>query len=272
METTIQVDSDNFEAEAIDKSRDRLVIVDFFATWCGPCQVLKPILEKLSREYNFILALVDIDKNPDLASRFGVEGVPDVRICDRGKMQPGFVGALPEPKLRELLAKYNLKSDLELGLEEAKNAIAAGNGKAAKQAFDRLFARFPDNPLVIMEAARFLIRANKLDKAQELLDSVGFEEREHFNKAQSYKALIDFRQAVDKPENTQLGRKYAHACRLALEENYEDSLKFFLEIVEADRKYNDDGARKAMTSIFAILGTQHPLTIKYQPELMMTLY
>lgn len=272
METGIEVNSSNFVAEAIEKSYDRLVLVDFFATWCGPCQILKPILEGLSREYDFLLVKVDIDKNPDLASRFDVEGVPDVRICRNGQMQPGFVGALSETQLRGLLARYDLKSDLESGIEEVKGAIAAGNAKAAKQVFDRLFARFPNNPLVTMEAARFLVRLNKLDKARELLDSVGFEDRDRFNQAQSLKALIGFKQVADKPDNTQLGRKYAYACRLALEENYEDALKFLLEIVETDRKYNDDGARKAMTSIFAILGTQHPLTNKYQPELMMTLY
>ncbi|MEM9542908.1 MAG: tetratricopeptide repeat protein [Cyanobacteria bacterium P01_E01_bin.42] len=272
METGIEVNSSNFEAEAIAKSYDRLVLVDFFATWCGPCQVLKPILEGLSQEYNFLLVKVDIDKNPDLASRFSVEGVPDVRICRDGEMQPGFVGVLPEPRLRELLAGYDLKSDLEVGITEVKRAIAAGNAKAAKEGFDRLFARFPDNPIAIVEAARFLVRLKKFDKAKALLDSVGFEDRDRFNQAQSLKALIDFKQAADKSDNTELGRKYAYACRLALEENYEDALKFLLEIVETDRKYNDDGARKAMTSIFAILGTQHALTTKYQPELMMTLY
>ncbi|MEA5471756.1 tetratricopeptide repeat protein [Spirulina sp. 06S082] len=272
METSIEVSSSNFAADVIAKSEDKLVVVDFFATWCGPCQILKPILASLSREYDFILATIDIDKNPDLASQFAVTGVPDIRICDRGQMHSGFVGVLPEPQLRELLAQYNLKSDLELGIEEAKSAIAAGNAKAAKQIFDRLFSQFPNSPLVTIQAARFLIHLNKLDKAQELLDSVGFENQDHFNKAQSFKALIGFKQVLDKPENTKLGQKYARACQLALRENYEDSLKLLLEVVEADRKYNDDGARKAMTSIFAILGTQHPLTKKYQPELMMTLY
>ncbi|UWU45879.1 thioredoxin family protein [Limnospira platensis] len=88
----IDVNQDNFQAEVIDKSWETLVMVDFFATWCGPCQIMKPILERLTTEYDFILAKVDVDQNPELASQYGIQGVPDVRMVTKGEVKPGFVG------------------------------------------------------------------------------------------------------------------------------------------------------------------------------------
>ena len=76
MGISIDVTPDTFVQEVIERSQHQLVVVDFFAQWCGPCQMLKPILEKLVQEYDFALAKVDIDQNPELANQYRVEGVP----------------------------------------------------------------------------------------------------------------------------------------------------------------------------------------------------
>jgi len=73
---SIEVDGTNFDSEVIEKSYLNTVILDFYALWCGPCKLVKPMLEKLASEYNFILAKIDIDKNPELAEQYDVEGVP----------------------------------------------------------------------------------------------------------------------------------------------------------------------------------------------------
>ena len=107
--STSDVNQSTFLAEVLEKSHQTPVVVDFFATWCGPCQMLKPLLEKLVPEYGLVLAKVDIDENPGLAQEYGVSGVPDVRIVVDGLVQPGFVGMLPEPKLREMLQRLKFK-------------------------------------------------------------------------------------------------------------------------------------------------------------------
>ncbi|NEO27469.1 MAG: tetratricopeptide repeat protein, partial [Kamptonema sp. SIO4C4] len=231
-----------------------------------------PILERLVNEYDCILATIDIDKNSELASQFQVEGVPDVRVVQAGTMQPGFVGALSESQLREFLSNLNLESSLETQLTEARSAIAAGQIKAAKRHFDQLFKQYPNNPLVILDAAKFLIRLNKGTEAVKLLDSLSLNSPEYVSQAQAVKALLEFQQAAANPGKSELDQKYAHACRLTVEERYETALQLFLAIVKVDRKYKQDGARKAMTAIFALLGNEHPLTRQYQQDLMMTLY
>lgn len=272
MGTSIEIDSNNFATEVVEQSYQKPVLVDFYATWCGPCKILKPILEKLSQEYDFTLGKIDIDQNPELANAYHVEGVPDVRVVNQGEVLPGFVGVLPEPKIREMLEQFHLKSSLEIELESLQNAVASGDAKQAKKLFDELFEKYPNNPRITIEAAKFLISLNRFEDATKLLDTIPPSEREVYSQAQGVKALIHFKQEAENTGETELDQSYAEACRLTLASDYDRALKLFLEIVGTSRKYKDDGARKAMLSIFNLLGDQHPLTQQYRKELMLQLY
>ena len=269
---SIEVNGGNFRNEVIAKSFEKLVLVDFFATWCGPCKLLKPVLEKLAKEYDFIFAKVDIDENQDLANQYNVEGVPDVRLFTKGEMLPGFVGVLQESQIRDLLEKLNITSSLENGLKEAQTSVAMGDIQTAKQIYDSLFEIYPDNSKLIIEAAKFLIRCNQLDAANNFLNRVNIEDREYALKVQGIKALIQFKLESDNPGESELDQLYTKAARLAIQEEYEKALKIFLSIVSKNRQYKQDGARKAMLAIFNLLGKQHRLTQVYQQELMLTLY
>lgn len=268
LEETLTV---NF-SEIIEQSYEKPVIVDFFATWCGPCKVLKEILDKLVQEYDFVLAKIDIDQNQDLASKYSVEGVPDVRVLSQGEMLPGFVGVLPEPQIRDLLRRLNLKSDLEVGLEAAQRAILAGNAPQAKQLFDDLFTKYPQHPVVTIKAAQFLVSVNQLEYAQRMLNTIGPDQREYFPQAQAVRASIEFKQVVDNPGEGELDQRFAQAARHIVAQNYEQGLQIFLSIVATNRQYRNDGAKKAMVSVFNLLGSEHPLTKEYQYQLMSTLY
>jgi putative thioredoxin len=276
MGNSVEVDSNNFEREVLEQSFVNPVLVDFYATWCGPCQLLKPILEKLVQEYDFTLAKVDIDKDSQLARKYAVEGVPDVRIVSRGDIYPGFVGALNEEQLRDLLERLQLKSQLALKLEEAKIAIASGEMQTAKQAFDELFAQYPDNPRVIIEAARFLVKVGRIEEAEKIAKTIKEDNREFYPQAQGIQTLILLKRAVEETSASEseldLDRIFADASRLALSEDYQGALELFLQIVRENRKYKNDRARLAMIGLFNLLGLDHPLTKQYQKELMMALY
>ncbi len=273
MGLSIEVDSGDFAAEVLEKSYEKPVLVDFFAQWCGPCQMLKPMLEGLVKEYDFVLAKVDIDQSPDLANTYGVEGVPDVKIVRQGEVTDGFVGVLQEPQLRELLAKLDLKSDLELGLEQIQKAKAAGDIEGSKRLFNQLIELYPENRTLILEAAQFLIGQDRIESAVKLLGVIQPHEKQYYAQAQGLQAILEFKQAIaDSPPESELDELYVKACQLAIDEAYEAALSGFLDIVERDRSYKKDGGRKAMLALFNVLGDDHQLTKDYRRKLMQTLF
>jgi len=101
----IDVSDNNFKKEVIERSEDMPVLVDFWATWCMPCQIFKPILEKVAKDYDdkFALAKVNVDSAPESSSKYGVMSIPSVKLFKNGKIAEEFVGSLSEPKLREWL-------------------------------------------------------------------------------------------------------------------------------------------------------------------------
>ena len=102
----------DFETDVLKKSMDTPVLVDFWATWCGPCKTLGPVLEKLAAEFNggFVLAKVDVDKEQQLAGYFQIKSVPTVMLVKGGQIVDGFPGALPEGQLREFLGHHGVEA------------------------------------------------------------------------------------------------------------------------------------------------------------------
>lgn len=269
----IDVDVTNFEDDVVSASSQKPVLIDFFATWCGPCQMLKPMLERLVNEYDFILAKVDIDQNPDLANAYGVEGVPDVRIVQNGEMKPGFVGVLPEPKLRDLLASLGLRSDLERGLETLQQAIAHNDIDAAKTQFQTLMEHYPHDQRLAVEAAKFALNQNDLDGAEALVAGLPAGDRTYGPQVAMIQAVIQLRKICrDITPETELDSTFVQGAKAALDNDFETALMLFLEVVTRDRQYRDDAARKAMLTLFNLMGDDHPLTRHYRKQLMLSLY
>ncbi|MBD3881776.1 tetratricopeptide repeat protein [Phormidium tenue FACHB-886] len=277
MGVSVEVNSSNFADAVVQASFQRPVVVDFFAQWCGPCQMLKPMLEKLVQEHDFVLAKVDIDQSQDLASTYGIEGVPDVRVVSQGQMYQGFVGALTEPQLRQwlsqVMAHLSSKSELDSQLEAVQTAIAAGDEETAKTLISTLMEQYPQDRRVAITAAKFLINQDRLDTAEKLLIFIDDTDRDYGAQARALRELMQLKlQSIDPILNHELDAPFFQAVRQTLSENYAAALQGFLSILSRDRKYRSDGARKAMITIFDLLGAQHPLTQQYRRELMQALY
>jgi len=103
METEIEVNDADFNEKVIEASKDKPIVVDFWAEWCSPCLMLSPVLEKLAKEYNgkFILAKVDLNKNREKAGQYGIRRIPNVKLFKNGIVVDEFIGAVPEEEVKE---------------------------------------------------------------------------------------------------------------------------------------------------------------------------
>jgi len=103
----IEANDSDFDEKVTEQSKNVPVVVDFWAQWCPPCIVLGPVLEKLVKEYEgkFILVKVNVDKGRQVSQRFGITSIPSVKLFKNGVVVDEFVGAMPEPAIRQWLDK-----------------------------------------------------------------------------------------------------------------------------------------------------------------------
>jgi putative thioredoxin len=164
----INVNEESFVQDVVERSREVPVVVDFWAGWCGPCLSLGPVLERLADEAggSWVLAKVDVDASPGLASSFGVQGIPAVRAWRDGREVAEFVGALPEPKVREWLSRLG-PSEADVTFEEATKALAGGDEQEAERLFERVLDLDPgrDEARAALEKLRLQRRAEEVDEA-----------------------------------------------------------------------------------------------------------
>jgi putative thioredoxin len=279
---TIDVNEENFEAEVLARSIEVPVLVDFWAEWCGPCKVLGPVLEKLAGEYagEFILAKVNVDENQQLAGAFGIQGIPAVKLFRDGDLASEFTGALPEPMLREFLSKF-LPTAVDKEALAAAELEAAGKADEAKSAYQAILAAEPNHAQALLGLARLAMSTGDNDAARNYLDQISIVDDERKD-ADRLLARLDLQAGGAENESAlrekiaadpnNLEARFELAQTLAGVENYEAALVEFLAIVKADRKFKDDGARKAMVQIFEVLGGEDPLTDKYRSELAAVLF
>lgn len=163
----IEVNEQSFVTDVVERSKEAPVVVDFWAAWCGPCRSLGPVLERLAEESggSWILAKVDVDANPGLAQTFGIQGIPAVRAWKDGAEVAEFVGALPEPQVREWLAQLG-PSRADLDLEKAEKAIATGKDDEAHALLKDVLKEEPGNDRArsLLERLEVSMRAGDVDE------------------------------------------------------------------------------------------------------------
>ena len=280
---SVAVTADNFQQLVLEGSKQRLVVVDFWAEWCGPCKTLTPLLEKLAIDYGprLLLATVDCEREQLVAAQFRVQSLPTVMLVKNGQIVDGFAGEQSEGVIRQLLEKHLPKAEDEW-LHSGREALAAGDAAAAfsllKQAHDVAAAR-TDIQLALADA---LLRLGRTDDAAALLAQVRLaDQNSYFRELQSQLELKQ--QAANTPEIQALEQQLAASpddrqlqYQLALQyhqvERHEQALQLLLAIVEQDRQFQQGAAQQALLDILRTLPSGDPLAARYRRRLYSLLY
>ncbi|MBF0166200.1 MAG: thioredoxin [Alphaproteobacteria bacterium] len=279
----------SFMADVIEASRHCLILVDFWATWCGPCKQLGPLLEKLVRQLNGAVRLVkiDVDKNQQLAGQLGIQSVPTVYAFKDGRPVDAFAGALPESQIKDFikrhLGKANPADALAEALAVAEEMLAAGDVAGAADIFAQILGAEPENPEALGGLARCEIKAGQLDQAEQILAHAPPAIQNHAALAAAKAALDLARQAAKAGPLTELRHKLEqnpkdHQIRFDLALAYyangenEAAVDELLEIIKRDRKWNEEAARKQLVTFFDAFGQADPLTVESRRKLSSILF
>ena len=279
---TIDVGDRDFEREVVERSRKVPVVVDLWAPWCAPCRALGPILERLADEHAgaFVLAKVNVDEAPAVAQALRVQSIPAVKAFRDGAVVAEFIGARPEPAVRQFIAAV-LPTEADRLAREAAAKSAAGDADAALRLFGNALALEPRHPAALLGLARVHAARGEGAEALALLGRMpagGPLTRDAERLAAELRTRVDatgdeatLRARVaahldDLDARLQLGRV------LAARGKYDDALAELLEVVRRDRHYADEAARRAMLDVFELLGPTHPLVDRYRGELARTLF
>lgn len=255
------VDEHEFDERVVAGSRAVPVVVDYWAGWCRPCLVLSPVLERLAVEHEgrFLLAKVDVDANPRLAGRFGIQGIPAVKAFRDGRVVSEFVGAQPETVVRRFLEEL-LPSEAD---DLASSGVASeerGDLEAAEGAYRTSLDRQPDHPVAAVGLARLLMARGDIEEARGVLARVP--------------PGADARQLLAELELRELagsGDGLAGAAAAAVSGDPRTALERGLALV-SDSGDDRESARDLVVRIFEVLGDDHALTREFRPRLARALF
>ena len=282
-EFAFDVSIEEFEAKVLIKADTVPVVVDFWAPWCEPCKVLKPLLEKLAEEYKgrFLLAKVTSDENPELAQHFGVRSIPSVKVLFRGQLIDEFNGAIPEGQIRQFLDRIALPAGPEHAnlREQAAALVAEGKLEEALAVLVQASQANPQDQAIQLDAVDVLMQLGRNDEAKQLLAGDYANEPDRANALRARLALLDGAADTAPLEAKLAANPDDHASRLELSKAYaaqsrfREALEAALEVVRRDRFFEQGAGRQAILNLFeALSGEQYDdLVREFRRKLSATL-
>ncbi|WP_290761689.1 tetratricopeptide repeat protein [Fibrobacter sp. UBA4297] len=268
MAKVVQITAENFEEEVIKASESRAVAILFSSAEYPDCAPYSQLAGQLSTSMDFTLGVVSCDdrENMRLIQMFRVQSVPEIHVVDKGQIADVIQGVLPEADLKKRLEKFYVSEEarFQTALEDA---IAQKNFDQALPMLDEALAKNPNDKKLQLLWAKATLGLGDTAKAKDILSKF-VESDDQYREAKSLLELLDFHAEVAKKDVQ--GKEavvYHEACKLACEEDFESALQAFLNLYVEAPEWNNGAAKKAMLTLFGVLGPKHELTWKYRAKL-----
>jgi putative thioredoxin len=273
----------DFRRDVVDPSRDKLVLVDFWAEWCGPCKQLSPVIEKIAAEYadrGVLLVKINVDENRFIASQFRVQSIPTVYAVFQGQPVADLTSARTEGQYRQMLdqilSQLPIESDASRQAQDiapliamGEEVLASGDAERALGVFSQIADMAPDNAEVLGGQLRALVALGQLDAADELIASLPEELAKDAHIERGRAAIALARSATPGVETGPLEARVAanpadyealydlSAARMANGDR-DGAADALLAIIAGDRTWEEGKARNQLLQLFEVVGLEDP--------------
>ena len=287
---------DRFRKTVAEPSMTQLVILDFWAEWCGPCKALTPVLEKVAAEYadkGVLLAKVNVDEEQFIAAQFQVRSIPTVYALFQGQPVADLSQARTEGQLTSMLDQIlaqlpieseakQVEADIEPLIAMGEDELAGGDHARAESIFSQIIEMAPENADALSGLARSLVALGKIEEARSLLEAVPEKAASDpaIARARSALALAEIAPAGESSElearvaanPDDLDARFELAGALMAQSERDSAADQLLEIVRRDREWNDGAARKRLLQLLEATGLEDPWAAQQRRRLSAILF
>ncbi|MFY0611684.1 MAG: thioredoxin [Hyphomicrobiaceae bacterium] len=266
-----------FAKDVIEASKDAIVLVDFWADWCGPCKQLTPLIESVVRSYGgkVKLAKLDVDKHPAISGQLRIQSLPTVYAFSNGQPIDGFTGAQPESAIRALIDRHlgaAAEADLAEAIAQGREAFDAGDLQQAAEVFAMVVQAEPQHPEALAGLAQCYLKSGDVERARQTIALVPPDKSTDPAVSSVHAALDLADRAANSVDTSALEARLAndpadHEARLELavakagNGDKERAVDELIELFRRDRNWNDEAARKQLVQFFEAWGPKDPHTL-----------
>ncbi len=271
-------DESTFMQDVIEASKETVVLVDFWAPWCGPCKTLGPLLEKLVTQAGGAVRMVkvDIDKNQNIATQLNIRSVPTVYAFKDGQPFDGFQGALPESQLKEFIKRVGgggAMEQVEAAMTQAAESFQQGDLNTAASIYSQIAQAMPDNIEAVAGLARCLLASGNPDAAREAIAQIPEDQQSHPS-VRSVLTALELAGDAGSTDDDELSGLQAKVDANPDDDNarfelakamsgkglHQEAADALLIILEKDLDWNEGAAKEQLLKIFEAAGPKAEVT------------